>query len=458
MLLRILALGLIASVRTYSNAAASELTTSDGTLIDHVWAGHPVGFALLVERGHVFIGYYDAERRLTVAARPAGRREWTRVQLEGIWNEAKQRWSNVVGWDSHNSIVLAVDADGYLHLSGNLHVDPLVYYRSRRPLDITSFERLDRMTGDREARATYPHFFKDAAGELYFDYRDGSSGDAVDLYNRYDRATRQWQRHIPTPLFDGEGRRSAYALPPTLGPDGRFHLLWMWRDNPDAATNQQLSYARSRDLLQWEDAQGNPVPLPITFGGGDVIDDARPGEGLVNTTYALGFAPDGQPVAVYHRYNSEGHSQLFAARPAGADWQRQPLTDWRFRWAFGGYGSLQVDVYIHPVRTEADGTLLVPFFTREVPSGVLRVNPQTLKAETVLPPDAPVLPATQMQVRSPFPEMEVRTRAVETEEGNYILRWETLPSNRDQPRPTAPPPSELRLIEQRAVAAPDPPS
>jgi hypothetical protein len=27
----------------------------------------------------------------------------------------------------------------------------------------------------------------------------------------------------------------------------------------------------------------------------------------------------------------------------------------------------------------------------------------------------------------------------------YLLRWETLPSNRDMPRPNAPPPTPLRL-------------
>ena len=36
----------------------------DGLLLDRVWAGHSVPFALLVERGYQFIAYYDAERRI----------------------------------------------------------------------------------------------------------------------------------------------------------------------------------------------------------------------------------------------------------------------------------------------------------------------------------------------------------------------------------------------------------
>lgn len=436
-------------------SAPTELRAPDSTLIDHVWSGHPVGFALLAEQGHVFIGYYDAERRLTVASRAAGTKEWTRVQLEGIWNPGKKRMSNVVGWDSHNSIVMTVDGDGYLHLSANMHVDPLVYYRTRRPLDITSFEGLDRMTGEREMHCTYPHFFENQAGELFFVYRDGSSGDAADLYNRYDRATRTWRRHLPTPLHDGEGTRSAYALKPRLGPDGRFHVLWMWRDTPEAATNQQLSYARSRDLLHWEDSQGRPIELPITYGKGEIIDDLKPGEGLVNTTYALGFDQAQRPVAFYHRYDTAGNSQIFAARPGAGGWEKRALTDWRFRWAFGGTGSLDVEVYLLPVRHDAAGALLVPYTARPVGDGVLRLDAQTLALLDVLPPDPPLLPPEAMQPWSNYPGVEVRTRAANGRDTTYVLRWETLPSNRDRPRDAAPPPTELRLFEFPVAADSD---
>ncbi len=39
---------------------------------------------------------------------------------------------------------------------------------------------------------------------------------------------------------------------PVRGPDGLFHVVWVWRDTPDRATNHHLSYARSRDLQRWE--------------------------------------------------------------------------------------------------------------------------------------------------------------------------------------------------------------
>ncbi len=40
-----------------------------GQRIDLVWSGHPVGFAFLTERGHPFIAYFDADRRITVMGR-----------------------------------------------------------------------------------------------------------------------------------------------------------------------------------------------------------------------------------------------------------------------------------------------------------------------------------------------------------------------------------------------------
>jgi hypothetical protein len=43
--------------------------------------------------------------------------------------------------------------------------------------------------------------------------------------------------------------------------------------------------------------------------------------------------------------------------------------------------------------------------------------------------------------------MEIQTATSRDQGRRWVLRWETLPHNRDQPRPTAPPPTELRLYE-----------
>jgi hypothetical protein len=43
--------------------------------------------------------------------------------------------------------------------------------------------------------------------------------------------------------------------------------------------------------------------------------------------------------------------------------------------------------------------------------------------------------------------MQVQTVIVRHGGKRWVLRWETLPRNRDEPRETAPPATELRLYE-----------
>src|SRR5690606_39333526 len=101
------------------------------------------------------------------------------------------------------------------------HVGPLRYFRSTRPWEIYSFEKL-AMTGEQEDRVTYPVFCKDQQGTLYFQYRNGGSGDGITYWNRYDEKTKKWESLFGTSIFDGEKEANAYMINPVLGPDGYF--------------------------------------------------------------------------------------------------------------------------------------------------------------------------------------------------------------------------------------------
>ena len=254
---------------------------------------------------------------------------------------------------------------------------------------------------------------------------------------------------IDTPLLEGEGERNAYALEPTLGPDGRFHLVWMWRETPDCATNHTLSYARSGDLVHWENSRGEPLKLPITLATGDVIDAAKPGEGLINMTFNLGFDAQQRPVIVYHRYDAQRHSQAYVARPgaAGSEWDVRPMSAWNFHWAFSGGGSIVGEVKLGPPRRESDGSLLVDFWTQAAGAGRWRLRGDTLETVGQLPAATATLPSALRRVRSPTPGMEVQTLTSRAAGRRWVLLWETLGRNRDKPRESAPPPTELRLYE-----------
>jgi hypothetical protein len=430
---------------------------ADGMLIDRVWSGHPVSFALLTERGHQFIAYYDAERRLTVAGRALDQTHWTYVKPEGVPVPNRHRLSNVTGWDSHNSLVLALDRDGCLHLSGNMHADPLVYYRTTKPFDLTTLERIDRMTGEREQRATYPGFLKSANGDLLFKYRDGGSGNGSDLYNIYDSATRTWRRLFEGPLLDGENERSAYGTGPRRGPDGLYHMVWMWRDTPDAMTNHTLSYARSRDLLNWETSAGKPVPRPLTMANAEVIDPAKPGGGLINMCFALGWDDQKRPVVAYHRYDAAGLSQIFVARADGqGHWQVRQISDWGFRWEFPGQGSQVKQVSVGSPAPDGSGGLWVDFSQQKAGAGRWRLSSATLAVLEQLPAPPPTFPEESRPPHGDYPGLTVQTLSSRAEDRRWLLRWETLPPNRDLADRPSPPPSELLLFETTDPESPSP--
>ena len=110
--------------------------------LEPVPSAFPVGFSLLTRGGRQYAAYYDANHQMTVAARKLGERKWQLVKLD-----------SKVGWDSHNYVTMAIDSAGCIHLSGNMHCVPLVYFRTDKPGDIATF----RAAGDDGREGTAVH-------------------------------------------------------------------------------------------------------------------------------------------------------------------------------------------------------------------------------------------------------------------------------------------------------------
>jgi len=97
------------------------------------------------------------------------------------WTLESAKWQFVrlpseVKWDSHNSLTMAIDRDGQIHLAGNIHAAALVYFRTTRKFDIASFEQVPSTVGRDETRRTYPRWIPSPSGDLIFTCRDGGSG------------------------------------------------------------------------------------------------------------------------------------------------------------------------------------------------------------------------------------------------------------------------------------------
>jgi hypothetical protein len=424
--------------------AQQRLVALDSAQVAQVWSGHPVDFALLEQNDTLYAGYYaaDPDRQMTIARRlPGG--TWSRTGLD-----------NAVGWDSHNYLTMALDGQNRLHVSGNMHVVPLLYYRASAPGDIASLARVRSMVGTQEASVTYPVFLRGPAREFLFMYRDGGSGAGNQIVNAWDPARQAWTRLLDTPLFDGEGDRNAYlggpSAGPVAGPDGFYHLFWFWRSTPDASTTHHVGYIRSRDLKKWQTAQGADVTLPVRFATSGVTVDPVPEKaGLINRGQ-IGFDAQGRPIITYHKFDAsaQGYTQLYNARLENGTWRVYKSTDWTYRWNFGGQGSLILEIEFGPVTLNPDGTLTQWYKHSRHGRGVLVLNPANLHADQVRP-DA-YWPAGLESPRRQGMEVHwLEARSGADPAIVHALRWETMPTNQDQPRSPIPAPTSLQWYRLR---------
>ena len=393
--------------------------------VQPVWSAVPVGFAFETVGNYQFVVFYDANRQMVAGQRELDSRTWTFQKLPSF-----------LGWDSHNFIVMALDQEGYIHISGNMHVHPLVYFRSERPYDVTSLSGKLPMVGKQEDRVTYPKFLTGPSGELVFTYRNGSSGNGDQIYNVYDVETKTWKRLLDRPLSDGEGKMNAYFQGPQSGPDGYFHMTWIWRDDGGCEFNHDLCYARSKDLVHWETADGSSVELPIRYGTPGVKVDPVPVKGgLLNGNGKIGFDSQNRAVLAYHKFDETGKTQLYNARFENGAWKIFQTSEWDYRWFFSGGGCIEFEIKINSVVCE-NGELTQTFFHKKEGSGMFVLDEQTLKPLDVR--SVRTWPSGFSDVRSDFPEMRVRTQqdaASQHDAGQYVLRWEVLPVYRDQRRP-----------------------
>lgn len=392
--------------------------------VSPVWSAHPVDFCLLTHPPHQFVAFYDAQRRLTVAQRRLDQDQWAFKVLP-----------ITTGWDSHNYITMAMDDAGYLHLSGDLHCMPLKYFRSEKPFDASTLKQVSAMVGQQEDRMTYPQFFTGPSKQLIFTYRDGSSGDGNQIFNTYDVDKKSWRRLLDQPLTDGEGLRNAYFCGPLLGPDGYYHLSWVWRETPDASTNHDLSYARSKDLKHWETAEGKSLSLPIRLGDGATIDPVPVQGGIINGNHQIGFDAQKRVTISYHKNDAQRHTQPWVARFEKGKWAFHHVSDWPWHWDFSGGGTLNFPLRVGAVKTQNDGSLTMSYRHPEFGSGVWNLDPQTLRATGAA--KVPSMPRAFSQLEGTFAGLRAKISEDDGDDGDaksrFVLRWETLGANRDQP-------------------------
>jgi hypothetical protein len=390
--------------------------------VDSVWVANRVGFALHTVGQRQFVAYYDRHRMMTVASRNIDGDQWRKTTLP-----------SKLMWDSHNSVALGIDEQGYIHVCGNMHTHPLCYFRSEKPYDIGHMIGHHSMIGQDEERVTYPRFFYDRQGRLLFSYRSGTCGNGNILVNRFEPENQRWVRHLNTPLFEGIGANDKRAAYHTYVKDaeGHFHFVWLWRWTPMVETCHQLCYATSPDLVHWKNAAGQPVALSFRPDMKEVIVDDVPSKGgLHNSRYQIILTHDRRPLIGYVKYDRQGLTQLYVAKYDGGKWISKQISDWDFRWKFiEGGDQMTKGGRFRLAGISDEGVLAIPWSTEKGGSGQYTLDVETLEPVT-----------TEMSLQCEYPKAaHVRlsdtlglTVNLTNDQGGiqekgvrYLLKWES---------------------------------
>lgn len=418
-------------------------------------ASHPVngGHCLISDPTFQYLAFYDGDHHMTVAKRRLGEERWEFAQLP-----------EQVGWDSHNSILLFQDRDGYLHITGNMHGGPLRYYRTREPRDIQTFEAIHKWTADEtEQRVTYPDLLKRRDGSLHLLYRYGGSGNGMRILIHYDEEAKQWYKTHPSLINGREHQPTVNAYPfavvafdavadiPSNGiledKHGVLHITWCWRETPDVETNFDLCYAKSVDGGQaWSGWDGVELELPITPSNAHVVERIPQESGLMNGG-TLAVDSQGRPYIGYTRFDQEGNNQMYIATPEDDEWRVIQLSDWKHRFYFHGRGTIPEYPPIPRVTVDANDIIHVEYgYAHAEPRrGTLSISRDQLLN---LQPGELSFEPTRGRA-APIPHIRAVNHGPLPDGWRHFMQQQVDPPNRDR-RPENPrEPTMIYLVEYR---------
>lgn len=314
------------------NAAPKLVPIADG------WAKNQVNAVIFRKnsvttfRNTQFVAFYDNDSKVVLAKRRLGMSRWQIYQTRFTGQTS----------DAHNSISLAVDGEGFLHLAWSHHGTPLNYSRSLEPESLEFTDKL-MMTGAVENRVTYPEFYNLPNGNLLFFYRDGASGNGNLVLNLYDVKRRKWSR-VQNNLIDGEGKRNAYPQA-AVDVKGAIHLSWVWRESPDVATNHDLAYAKSTDGGKtWTKSSGEKYSLPIRAETAEYIWRIPPASELINQTSMTADKFGNPYIATYWRPAGTRVPQYQLVYSDGKNWKISQVSERRTAFSLSGAGTKRIPI------------------------------------------------------------------------------------------------------------------
>jgi hypothetical protein len=336
-----------------TGSCAGQLQSSvTETVVGSGWANNSVNVvvfrknSLATDRDTQYVAYYDEHRYVVLGKRKLGATTWEthRTQYQGQ------------AGDAHDAISLMVDGAGVLHVAWDHHNNKLHYAQGVRAGALELGPQLPMVSRDEDA-VTYPEFYRIPDGKLLFFYRTGKSGQGNLVVNRYDLASRHWER-LQDNLIDGEGKRSAYWQS-FVDRQGTIHISWVWRESPDVASNHDMAYARSRDGGHtWETSAGVRYTLPITAATAEYAARIPQRSELINQT-SMSADSEGRPyIASYWRDRSAAVPQYHLLFRTGEGWRVRSLDFRHTPFSLSGAGTKRIP--ISRPQLLVDGTASTP--------------------------------------------------------------------------------------------------
>lgn len=418
-----------------NNQISIDWEISSYEFIDSCASDFAVDYAICRKNDNIIVGYYDKKHQLTLAKRDP----------QGCWTYTKI--NEFVNFDSHKYITIVIDNDGIIHLCANMHSEPLIYYKGQDPYSIDNLTK-HQMIGVDEGYCTYPQFMYESQ-KLLFHYRNGYSGNGIEIFNEYNYITKSWERKLDRPLFDGLGQSNAYFEGPIIGPDNLYHIIWCWRDSPDCVTNHGLYYASSPDLIHWFDISGNTKEIPINPSDKQFIVDDIPVEaGLLNNVFCLGFDDLSNPLIEYQKFDDNDKTNIFIAhtgKQSSKIWTIEQLTNWDWKWNFSGLGAIIVELNL--LKIWGIGNMVYCTYKKlDSPSQMISFNMSTSAIQTYEYHEYPENLDIRTLENSELAHI-IYDNYLPYEKSRYILRYETLNYNRDQESEKEINPSPLYLYK-----------
>ncbi len=227
--------------------------------------------------------------------------------------------------DPHDNAAINLDAKGYIwvFVSGRGRKRMGAKYRSRKPYDISAFERIS----DEEMTYPQPHY---GAGKGFFHLftkYTGSDGKGRQLYWETSSDGKTWSEDKALSLMPGHYQVSSEWR-------GKIGTFFNVHPGADVDRRTNVYYAQTADWGKtWTTASGQPLSVPLTeIDNAALVVDYQKQNRLMYTC-DLNWDKDGKPLLLYVTGKKAAPGpdgeprELVLTRWTGARWQTRKIAD-----------------------------------------------------------------------------------------------------------------------------------